>query len=144
MRTIHLAVAASLAAALAAAPSLAQQAPANDEIKVNRVIVLTRADKDGKPGDTREIRLRANGGGPLNDIILTDCDGEKTEVNQSTGNQKTKIIYCGKAGMTGEERARKLEELRAKLAQGDHLGAEHRASVDAALQEAINQARAGK
>jgi hypothetical protein len=46
--------------------------------------------------------------------------------------------------MTGEERAKKLEELRSKLTQGDHLGAEHRARVDAALQEAINRARAGR
>ena len=144
MRTIDLAVAASLAAALAAAPGLAQQAPAKDETKVERVIVLTHSDKDAKPGEKREFRLHADGKGPLRDIVLKDCDGEKIEADTGAGKEKTRIIFCGKPGMTGEERAKKLEELRTRLAQSDHLGAEHRSKMEAALQEAINRARAGK
>lgn len=144
MRTIELAIAASLAAAVAAAPAAAQEAPAKDETKINRVIVLTHSDKDVKPGEKREFRIHGKGEGSLRDIVLADCDGEKIEVDGGTGKEKSKIIFCGKPGMTGEERAKKLEELRAKLAQGDHLSAEHRAKMDTALQEAINRARAGK
>jgi hypothetical protein len=142
MRTINLAVAATLAAALAAGAASAHPEHAKDETKVERVIVLSHADKDGKPGEKRELLLHSDGKG-IRDIVLKDCDGEKTEINEGTDKHKTRVVLCGKPGMTGEERAKRLEEVRAKLAQRDHLGAEHRARVDAALQEAINRARAG-
>ena len=142
MRTINLALCAVLAAA--AVPGLAQDSQANEEKKVERVVIVTHADKDSKPGEKREVRVHREGRGPMGEIALHNCDGEKTEINETTGKEKTKILFCGKPGMTAEERVKKLEELRSKLADGEHLGAEHRAKVEAALQEAINRARAGR
>ncbi len=144
MRMTELTIAALVAAAVAAVPALAQQAPAKEETKVTRVILMTHADKDVKPGEKRELSLHRDGTGRLGNVVLKDCDGEKTEINEGTDKQKTKIVLCVTPGMTGEERAKRLEEIRTKLAQSDHLGAEHRARVEAALQEAINRARTEK
>jgi hypothetical protein len=143
MRSINLAVAATLAAALSAGAAFAHPDHAKDESKVERVIVLSHSDKEGKPGEKRDFLLHSDGKG-IRDIVLKVCNGEKTEIDEGTDKQKTRVVFCGKPGMTGEERAKRLEEIKAKLAQRDHLGAEHRAKVDAALQQAINRARAGK
>jgi hypothetical protein len=37
--------------------------PAKEDSKVNRVIILTHADKDAKPGEKQEFRIRGKDGG---------------------------------------------------------------------------------
>ncbi|HEV2078643.1 MAG TPA: hypothetical protein VGR19_01930 [Allosphingosinicella sp.] len=144
MKPINLVVSALAAAAAAAAPGVAQEAPAKEEKKIERVVILTHAGKDAKPGEKREFRIHREGDGPLRDMILKECEGEKTEIDGGADKEKTKIFFCGKPGMTGEERAKRLEELRSRLTQDGHFSAEHRAKIAAALQEAIDRARAGK
>lgn len=57
--------------------------------------------------------------------------------------EKARIVLCTKGKLTGEERAKRLEELRTRLAQRDQLSPEAKAKIEAAIQEAINRARAG-
>ncbi len=97
-------------------------------------------DADTKKGHVRSFRMHPGEGG----ASFADCGGDKTEIEEGTGKEKTRIFFCGKPGLSGEERAKKLEEVRSRLAKNDHLSGEHRARVDAALQDAINRARAGK
>jgi hypothetical protein len=128
-----------------AVPGLAQDSEKKDEKAVERIVIIER-DKDHKTlkgGESRVMRIHTEGDGPGRHMVLADCDGDKVEVNESTGKEKTRIILCGKGDLSAEERAKKLEEIRTRLAQNDKVGAEHRAKVEAALQRAIERLRAG-
>jgi hypothetical protein len=130
--------AATLVAIAIAVPATAHPHPEGAE-KIERVIVMT-GDRDSTKGDVRSFRIHRGEGG----VALSDCDGDKTEIEEGAGKEKTRIFFCGKPSLTSEERARKLEEVRSRLAKNDRLSGEHRARVDAALKEAIERARAGK
>ena len=129
---------AALVATMLALPAMAHPHPQDGE-KFERVIVMT-TDADAKKGDVRTFRMHSGAGA----ADFADCAGDKTEIQEGTGKEKTKIFFCGKPGLSGEERAKKLEEVRARLAKNERLSGEHRARVDAALQEAINRARSSK
>lgn len=131
-------VLAAAAAAFLASAGMAHPHPEGGE-KTDRVMVMTHVG-EGKVGDVRTFRMHSGKG----DIAFADCDGDKTEIQEGSGKEKTRIFVCGKSGMSREERAKRLEEVRNRLAQNDRLGQEHRARVQAALQEAIDRARAGK
>jgi hypothetical protein len=130
------AAAAFLAGGLAAgAPAAAQDEPADGhhQTRVERVIVLS--DKDHRDGEARR------------QIRVLDVDGDhagcdKTEVNDSDGRQKTKVIVCGDEQVSAADRAARLEKALGRIQQNDDLSAEHKARVTAALQEAIERLRA--
>lgn len=134
---MKLLAASAAAASFLAIPAMAHPHPEGDE-KIQRVIVMT--GDEAKKGGVRSFRMHRGEGG----VAFTDCDGDKTAIEEGAGKEKTRIFFCGKPGLSGEERAKKLEEARARLAKNDHFSSEHRARVEAALQEAINRARAGK
>lgn len=133
---MNLLAASAAVACLLAAPAMAHP-PAGDE-KVQRVIVMT--GDDARKGGVRTFRVHRGEGG----VAFADCDGDKTAIEEGAGKEKTRIFFCGKLGLSGEERAKRLEEVRERLARNDHFSSEHRAKVEAALQEAINRARGGK
>lgn len=149
------AAAAMLAAGAAFTPGLAQESATKEEEKVERIIILEHKDGEGhgdgvrvmrrhvKEGDgkVRRIHIARDGDGPRH-FAMVECEGEKTRIDEATGKEKTKIVLCGKDGLNAEERAARLEEIRAKLADREHLSAEHRAKVEAALTEAITRLRA--
>ncbi|HWH17899.1 MAG TPA: hypothetical protein VNT77_06115 [Allosphingosinicella sp.] len=131
-------------AALVAIPVFAQESEKKEDKKVEKIVILERVGGDhkaGKEGEGKSFRIHRLDGGP--EIALRDCDGDKTEVNEGTGKERTHIILCGKDGVSAEDRVKRLEELRTKLAQNDKLSAEHRSRVEAALQKAIERLRAG-
>lgn len=131
---------AALGATVLALPAMAHPHPQAGE-KSEQVIIMTTdaTDADAKKGGVRAFRMHPEGG-----MNFADCDGDKTEIQEGTGKEKTRIFICGKPGLSGEERAKKLEEVRSRLAKNDRLSGEHRSRVDAALQEAINRARSSK
>ena len=129
------AAAAFLAAGLVAgAPAAARDEPADGhhQTRVERVIVLS--DKGHQGGEARR-RVR-----------VLDVDGDragcdKTEVNDSDGRQKTRIVICGDERSSAADRAARLEQALARIQQNDDLSAEHKARVTAALQDAIERLR---
>lgn len=164
---------AALLAGTAVTPGLAQDAATGDAAadgkKVERVVIIERGEHEGdgpvrimrmheggKPGEVRRFEIHREGGkgegarvirmhGPDGDhMAMADCDGDKTEINEGDGKQKTKIIFCGDKSLTSAQRADKLEEIRRKMAERQAIGAEHRAKVDAALQQEINRLRASQ
>jgi hypothetical protein len=130
------AAAAFLAAGLAAgAPAAAQDEPADGhhQTRIERVVILS--DKDHREGEARH-RVR-----------ILDVDGDhagcdKTEVNDSGGREKTKIVLCGGGDQASSaDRAARLEQALGRIQQSDDLSAEHKARVTAALQDAIERLR---
>ena len=136
----------SLALTLAAAASVALAGPAlahpheggEDKDKVQKVIILS-GKHDAKDGEkrVREFRMLRSEGGEFR------CpNGDETKIDETTGGDRTKILICGDDKLTSAQRAAKLEATLAKLRSEDHLGAEHKAKVEAALEEAIARLRA--
>ena len=136
----------SLALKLAAAASVALAGAAlahpheggDGKGSVDKVIVLT-GKHDGKDAGkrVREFRMLRGPGGEF-----TCPNGEATKIDETTGSDRTKILICGDDKLSGADRAKKLEETLARIRAEDHLGAEHKAKVEAALQEAIARLRA--
>jgi hypothetical protein len=107
--------------------------------KVHKVIVLSkRGGGEGAAKPPREFRMLRGANGEF-----TCPNGDSTKIDETTGGDRTKILICGDDKLSGAERAKKLEETLARLRSEDHLGAEHKAKVEAALQEAIAKLRAG-
>jgi hypothetical protein len=127
-----------------AVPGLAQDSEKKEEKTVERIVIMEHGKdhKTHKGGETRIMRMHSKGDGAHHHFVMADCDGDKTEVDEATGKEKTRIILCGKGGLSAEDRVKELEEIRTRLAQNDHLGAEHRAKIEAALQRAIDRLRA--
>lgn len=155
----------ALLAAGVAAPGFAQDekaAKAEKAEKIERVILIEdskgeAAGKDGKrrfvihrmdgaegkEGKARHVRMHRMAA--AKHARLAHCEGEKTQIEESSDKERTKIVLCH-AGMgdklSAEERAKKLEETRARLAKNNELSAEHKARMEAALQQAIERLRA--
>ena len=108
--------------------------PHEGKEKIEKVILLTQ-QHGAKPGEHRTIRI---------DGSEVRCDGEKTTVEEATGDkERTKIVLCGAgAELSSGDRAKRLEELLTKLRSDEHFSAEHKARVEAALEEAITKLRA--
>ena len=128
-----------LVTAVAVTPGLAQQGETKEEKKVERVVIVEH--KDGaKHGEHRAMRMR---GGPGH-MAMAHCDGDKTEIDEGEGKERTHIVLCGKGGMSAADRAKKLEEIKARMAERAELSAEHRARVTAAIDRAIERLRSAQ
>lgn len=133
------AIGASAAAAAAAAFAIAAPGfahPHDGEKKIEKVILVT--GKDGAtPGEHRSIRI---------DGSEVRCEGDRTTTIDEGPDSKarTKIVLCG-AGteLSADEQAKKLEGVLARIRSDEHFSAEHKARVEASLQEAIAKLRAG-
>jgi hypothetical protein len=129
--------AAAMAVAVAGAFALSTPGlshPHDGKEKIEKVILLTQ--KDGaKAGKHRTIRI---------DGSEVHCDAEKTTVDEATGDkERTRIVLCGAgAQLSSADRAKRLEELLGRLRSDEHFSAEHKARVEAALEEAITKLRA--
>ena len=99
------------------------------------------------PGNREEHRIILNRGpdghGPEAD--MADCDrGQRSEVNEGEGNQRTRIILCtrGTDTATPAQRAERLQSMRDRLANDSELTAEQRSRVSAAIDREIARLRA--
>ncbi len=103
---------------------------------VRKIIVLDgkHGAKDGKDR-VRQFHFRRGADGRF------QCDGEPTKVDETTGGDRTRIMICGNDKLSAADRAAKLEETLARIRSDDHLGAEHKAKVEAALSAAISRLR---
>src|SRR5688500_14398649 len=152
------------------APGIAHPHPEGADGKVEKVIILREGEGgenrgkrrirtfhvegDGKHGDgaVRTIRIQRRGdhagAGPRvrafhmgDGARLLDCGGERTEVDESTGNDRTRIVFCGKSDLSAAQRIEKLEKALDRINANDELSAEHKDKVTAALRGAIERLR---
>lgn len=116
-------------------------------------------ERDGKHGggDVRTIRIQRRGdhagAGPrvrafhmADGARMIDCGGgERTEVDEATGGEaareRTRIVFCGKDGLTAAQRIEKLEKALDRINANGELSAEHKDKVTAALRGAIERLR---
>ncbi|HWH22439.1 MAG TPA: hypothetical protein VNT25_03990 [Allosphingosinicella sp.] len=127
-----------VAGAAAGAHGFVQEA-AKEGKEVERIVLKEVHEQHGK-GERGKHGLRR---GHSDTFVLSNCDGDKTEINEGDGKEKTHIVLCTTGVASGADRVKRLEELRSQLAKNEKLSAEHRARVDAAVARAIERARAG-
>jgi hypothetical protein len=106
---------------------------------VEKVIVMTK--RDGAKGDGKHLREFRMMQGPNGEFACPN--GNATKIDETTGKDRTKVLICADDKLSNAERAKKLEETLAELRGRDGVSGEHRAKVEAALQEAIARLRAG-
>jgi beta-lactamase regulating signal transducer with metallopeptidase domain len=106
-----------------------------------RVIVMTRRDGDGAahPGPGQH-RVRVIG--PDGEVSVPECnDGQATNVDETEGNQRTRVVLCSRGNATPAERAERLQRVRDRLAGDSELTQAQRDRVTAALDREIARAR---
>jgi hypothetical protein len=136
---LKLAAAASLALAGVALAHPHEGGEGEGKDKVHKVIVLRGPiAKDSKDAAKRIREFRMMRGA---DGTFTCPNGDETKIDETTGGDRTKILICGDDKLSGAERAKKLEDALARIRSQDHLSAEHKGKVEAALQEAISRLR---
>jgi hypothetical protein len=127
-----------VAAALLGGAALAHPHPGGDakETRTERIVIVSEKGDGEHAGErVREFRMEGPDG-------MAHCGGDKTEVDESTGDkERTRIVICGD-GADGADRAKHLEGALARIEANDSLSAEHKARITAKLREAIDKARA--
>lgn len=98
------------------------------------------AAPDGRGAQAPHVfHMRQGHGGHL---AMADCDeGQRTEVNEGEGNERTRVILCSRGEADPAQRAERLQRVRDRLAGESELSAEHRARVTAALDREIARLR---
>jgi hypothetical protein len=100
-----------------------------------------RIERSGEHGDGKRVRAFHMGDGAR----MIDCGGERTEIDEATpgenARERTKIVFCGKDGLSAAQRIEKLEKALDRINANDELSAEHKDKVTAALRGAIERLR---
>ncbi|HEX9933407.1 MAG TPA: M56 family metallopeptidase [Allosphingosinicella sp.] len=129
------------AAVSVAGPSAAHPHPEGDG-KQQRIVIMEHKGGDAAhrgPGThSFQIRRGANG-----EVVLPDrCQNseEVANVDEQTGDQRTRIMLCDAGGTDTATRLQRLEQARERIAAGEAAG-EHRDRILAALDRAIAQLR---
>ena len=139
MNMLKLAAAAALVGTAGiGAAAIAHPHPDGEGKEVRRIVVLDGEGKE-KVKDARTRRFHIDRA-----ERLAECKGEKTEIDETTGDsekQRTRIVICGEGGADRAARAEKLEKALARIGENDELSAEHRERVTTALREAISRMR---
>jgi hypothetical protein len=141
------AAAGALMLAGAAGPGLAhEQGGDRDSAHVEKIIVITshrdRDEGDRERGEGRRGRhveaIRIDGAGSM-----ADCGGARTAISQSTGNERerTRVVFCSSDALSAVQRAEKLEHVLARINSSEHLSAESKGRVAAAIRRAIEELR---
>ena len=103
-------------------------------------------DGHGDHGD-RRVRTftlhRGDGEHGAHHVEVLGCgEGQRTEVNEGDGSERTRVILCSRGSTaTPAERAERLQGIRDRLAGDSELSAEHKARVTAALDREIARLR---
>jgi beta-lactamase regulating signal transducer with metallopeptidase domain len=136
------------AAALAlGTPLFAQSAGADaprQERRERVMVIETKGEgtSEVRAGGDRVVRIRRGPDGAV-ELPRGCADGDAlANVDEQDGDRRTRILLCGPGEAGAGNRVEALERARARIAENQDLGAEHRARVLAALDRAIAEARA--
>lgn len=136
------AVAALAAAGLAfGSAGAAHPHPDKDgEVRQHRIIIM---EKEGEGGEGREhaIRLRRGENGEIE--LPEGCrEGERiADVDERQDGERTRILLCARGEADPAQRAERLQRVRERLARNEHLSAEQRERIAAALDREIARIR---
>ena len=111
--------------------------PHPDGEQKQRIVIMEHKSGEARDGAVREFRIQRGENG---EIELPDgCrDGDQlADVDERTGNERTRIVLCSRNGGTTAERVEGLQRARERLAENSHMSAEQRARVTAALDREI-------
>ena len=130
--------------ALLGSPGIAHPHPEEGkQERRERIIIRTDRQGDGAADHRQhrehrvEIRRGANG-----EIVEPNCgDGERTNIDEGTDGQRTRIMVCSRGDASPAQRVERLQRARDRLAGDTELSAEARARVTAALDREIARLR---
>lgn len=116
------------------------------ERRVERnVRVITTGDRDGQR--IRTVDVRDHDGHPVHTVVVPrDCDrgGQRSEVNEGTDNNRTRVIVCTRSG-AGEgnpaQHAEALQRARERLSNDSDIPSEQRQRVLAAIDRELARLR---
>jgi beta-lactamase regulating signal transducer with metallopeptidase domain len=118
-----------------------------DRREERRVMVFTHRDgeghRDGADHHRRMMEMHGPGGHAMV-MSMHDCqDANRTEVNEGSDNNRTRVIVCtrGDGERSGAQRADALQRARARLAEDNDIPAEQRQRVLAAIDREIARLR---
>ncbi len=110
-----------------------------------RIHVITTGDRNGQR--IRTVDLRGHDGHPVHMVVVPrDCEGggNRSEVNEGTPNNRTRVIVCTRTG-AGEgnpaQHAEALQRARSRLAEDNDIPAEQRQRVLAAVDRELARLR---
>jgi len=132
------------ASATLGSPSLAHPHPDNEsgERRTERVVIMEhKADGEHRAhGDrTHMMRIRRGADG---EVVIPDCEGgQATNVEEGSGNERTRIVLCSRGNANPAERAERLQRARDRLAGDTELSAETRTRITAQLDREIARLR---
>jgi len=132
------------ASATLGSPGLAHPHPEGEgERRSERIIIMNHKAEGGEHrahGDrTHSMRIRRGADGEL---AAPDCDGgQATNVEDGSGNERTRIVLCSRGDATPAERAERLQRARDRLAGDTELSAESRARITSSLDREIARLR---
>lgn len=115
------------------------------ERREQRIIIMDRHEDGAQAnGEHRERRQHSMviRRGPNGEVLEPSCgDGERTNVEEGSGDQRTRIILCSRGNVSPAQRAENLQRARDRLAQNDEINAETRARITAQLDREIARLR---
>lgn len=132
------------ASATLGSPGLAHpHAEGDGERRSERIIIMNHKAEGGEHrahGDrSHRMRIRRGADGHL---VAPDCDGgQATNVEDGSGNERTRIVLCSRGNASPAERAERLQRARERLAGETELSAETRARITAQLDREIARLR---
>ena len=121
-------------------PGLAHPHPEGEaKDRTERVIIMTHKG-DAQAGDAgHRVRIRRGEGG---EVVLPDCEpSQRTEVNEGTDTERTRLVLCTRGSATPAQRADRLQRARDRIAQDSELSEAQRTRVTAALDREIARLR---
>jgi len=131
-----------------AAPGAAHPHPEGEKgQRQERIVIMEHKAGEGSehPGRGHVMHLRRgpNGEPVLPEHCRNDGGGEVANVDERTGDQRTRIIICnhGGGGADAATRLQRLQQARERIAGNAELTGEHRDRVLAAIDRAIAEAR---
>jgi beta-lactamase regulating signal transducer with metallopeptidase domain len=102
--------------------------------------VIVMSGREGADREVRRFRFERPDGTEID--IPSGCDGVEPMDVETGENSRTRIMLCSRDGGTPAERAERLQRARDRLAGEDHLRAETRERVLAAIDREIARLRA--
>lgn len=107
-----------------------------------RVMVITSHHGDGERHTEHSMDMRDGDG---HAIMMTECgDGDRQEFNEGNDSNRTRVIICNRGQRTPAQRVEALQRARDNLARDEHMSADTRTRVLAALDAQIARMRAGQ
>lgn len=140
--------------AMLGSPGIAHPHPegeAKEHSRAERIVIMTERS-DGKGGEAHsghagrdpvaaivDFSVRRGEGG---EVVVPQCDpADRTEVNEGTDTDRTRVVLCTRGGATPAQRADRLQSARDRIAGNDELSQEHRNRITAALDREIARLR---